>query len=139
MAELKTKVNNASVEDFISSIEDKGMQSDSFQLVKIFAAITNEPAKMWGSSIIGFGKYSYKSGSSKKENDMPLAAFSPRKQYITLYVMPSWGIFDDLFAKLGTYTTSKACLYIKKLSDVDTEVLKDVIELSYEESKRRLL
>lgn len=137
MAELKTKVNNAGVEDFINSIEDEVKRKDSFELLKIHEAITKEKAKMWGPSIVGFGKYSYKSGS--KENDMPLAAFSPRKQYITLYVMPSWGNLDELLRKLGSHSTSKACLYVKKLSDVDMNVLKEIIKVSYEESKRRLL
>jgi hypothetical protein len=137
MADLKTKVNSASVEDFINSIGDSEKIGDCFELVKIFEKITKEKAKMWGPSIIGFGKYTYKSGN--KENEMPLAAFSPRKQYITLYVMPSWGNLDELLAKLGNHSTSKACLYVKKLKDVDMEVLKEIIKVSFEESKKRLL
>jgi hypothetical protein len=138
MAELKTKVNNASVEDFILTLDDGEKQRDSFDLVKIFAEITGEPAKMWGPSIIGFGKYHYESGKGNPA-EMPLAAFSPRKQYITLYVMPSWGNLDELLPKLGKHTTSKACLYVKSLKDVDLEVLKEIIEASYAESKKRYL
>lgn len=137
MAELKTKVNNASVEDFINSLEDEEKRQDSFKLVNIFEKITNYKAKMWGPSIIGFGQYHYKSEKSSQEGDMPLAAFSPRKQNITLYVMPSWGNLDHLLVKLGKNETSKACLYIKKLSDVDLEVLKEIIKVSFEESKKR--
>jgi hypothetical protein len=135
MAELKTKVNNASVRDFISNLEDAEQRNDSLELVKIFETITKEPAKMWGPSIIGFGKYSY-IGSSKKKNEMALAAFSPRKQSITLYVMPGEGHLDGLLTKLGKHTTSKACLYIKRLKDIDIEVLKQVIQVSYAEAKK---
>ena len=139
MPELKTKVNNASVKEFIENLADEQRKQDSLVLLKMHEEITNEPAKMWGPSIVGFGKYTYKSGNSNKENEMPLAAFSPRKQYMTLYVMPSWGHIDQLLEKLGKHSTSKACLYIEKLSEIDLDVLREIIELSYEESKKRLL
>jgi hypothetical protein len=139
MGELKTTVNDASVNDFINSIEDENKRKETFVLLEMYEKITGEAAKMWGPSIIGFSKYSYKSDSSNKENEMPLAAFSPRKQNFTLYVMPSWGNLDELLAKLGKYSTSKACLYIKKLSDVDMQVLEEIIKVSFEESKKRLL
>lgn len=139
MAELKTKVNDASVTDFINSVEDEQKRKDAFELLKMFESVTKEKAKMWGTSIIGFGQYHYKSERSSQEGDWPLVGFSPRKQNLTLYVMPSFGNLDDLLKKLGKHTVSKGCLYIKRLSDVDIEVLRNIVKESFEESKRRLL
>jgi hypothetical protein len=139
MAELKTKVNDASVLDFINSVEDEQKRKDSLELLSIFEKITGEKAKMWGTSIIGFGMYHYKSERSSQEGDWPLAGYSPRKQNLTLYVMPSYGVIDELLLKLGKNSISKGCLYIKRLSDVNMEVLKEIIKNSYDEAKRRLL
>lgn len=139
MAELKTKVNDASVTDFINSVEDEQKRKDAFELLKMFESVTKEKPKMWGTSIIGFGQYHYKSERSSQEGDWPLVGFSPRKQNLTLYVMPSFGNLDDLLKKLGKHTVSKGCLYIKRLSDVDIEVLRNIVKESFEESKRRLL
>lgn len=136
MTELKTKVNDASVEDFLNSVPDLIRRKDSFTLLKIYQEIT-EQAKMWGTSIIGFGKYHYKSERSSQEGDWPLAAFSPRKQSLTLYVDPENFPEKSLFEKLGKSSTSKACLYINKLSDVDVKVLREIIEKSYLEAKKR--
>lgn len=139
MAEIKTKVNNASVKDFLNSVEDTQRRDDAFVLLDMYEEITGEKAKMWGSAIVGFGQYHYKSEKSRQEGDWPLAGFSPRKQNLTLYVMPSWGNLDELLKKLGKHGVSKACLYIKKLSDVDLDVLRDIIKTSLDESKKRLL
>lgn len=139
MAELKTKVNDASVIVFINSVGDDQRKKDAFELLSIFEKITREKGKMWGTSIIGFGMYHYKSERSSQEGDWPLAGFSPRKQNLTLYVMPSYGVIDDLLLKLGKNSISKGCLYIKRLSDVNMEVLKEIINKSYLEAKRRLL
>ena len=136
---IKTHVNNANVEDFISSIENKTRRDDGFRLLEIYSKITGEPAKMWGGSIVGFGKYHYKSERSSQEGDWPLAAFSPRKQSLTLYVMSGFVELDDLLQKLGKHKTSKGCLYINKLADVDTKVLGKIIERSYRASKENLL
>lgn len=92
---------------------------------------------MWGASIIGFGQYHYKSDRSRQEGDWPLAAFSPRKQYLTLYVMPGAGDYAELLAKLGKHKTSKGCLYIKKLADVDMRTLELIIERSYLDAKQQ--
>ncbi len=120
---IKTKVNDASVEDFINKVENETRRRDSFTLLEIYKTITNEPPKMWGSSIIGFGQYHYKSERSSQEGDWPLAGFSPRKQNLTLYVMSETADFSDLLKDLGKHKTSKACLYINKLADVDMKVL----------------
>lgn len=139
MSTVKTLPNDASVEDFLGAVQGEQKQKDSFELLAMFAKITGEKPRMWGTSIVGFGMYHYKSEHSSQEGDWPLAGFSPRKQYLTLYVMPSSGKLDDLLAKLGKHTTSKACLYINKLADVDKAVLAAIIERSYREAKKQLL
>ncbi|MGH7218366.1 MAG: DUF1801 domain-containing protein [Candidatus Microsaccharimonas sp.] len=138
MSELKTKPTDASAEDFITTIEDAVKREDSITLLELFKRATGQSPKMWGTSIIGFGQYHYKSERSAQEGDWPLVAFSPRKQSLTLYVMPSAGDFDKQFEKLGKFTTSVGCLYIKKLADVDVEVLEELVGRAYEKFKNEL-
>lgn len=139
MSELKTKPNDASVADFINSVPNEQRRKDSLTLLEMYKKATGLEPKMWGSSIVGFGVYHYKSERSSQEGDWPLAGFSPRKQTLTLYVMmPDFKELDDLLPKLGKHTTSKACLYINKLADVDQEVLRQIIKKSYLESKASL-
>lgn len=134
MDEMKTKVNDASVEEFLMSVDNEQKRKDSFEIVKIMRQVTKKEPKMWGPAIIGFGSYHYKYESGR-EGDMPQIAFSPRKQNITLYI----GVGDDsdnpLLKKLGKYTTSKVCLYIKKLADVDRKVLQELIADAFENSQ----
>ena len=134
----KTLVNDASVEDFINSVDGDVKKADAFMLLEIYKRVTGQPAKMWGASIVGFGQYHYKSERSSQEGDWPLAGFSPRKQNLTLYVMSDLHDYDDLLSKLGKHKTSKACLYINKLRDVNTEVLEKLIARSYEDAVRDL-
>ena len=134
----KTLVNDASVEDFINSVDGDVKKADAFTLLEIYKRVTGQPAKMWGASIVGFGQYHYKSERSSQEGDWPLAGFSPRKQNLTLYVMSDLHDYDDLLSKLGKHKTSKACLYINKLRDVNTEVLEKLIARSYEDAVRDL-
>ncbi|HEX5807241.1 MAG TPA: DUF1801 domain-containing protein [Anaerolineales bacterium] len=133
MAEIKTKVNEASVEEFLSTVENEQKRRDSLEILKIMKQVTKKEPKMWGPAIIGFGSYHYKYESGR-EGDMPQIAFSPRKQNLTLYI----GVGDDsdnpLLKKLGTYTTGKVCLYIKKLADVDREVLQELIADSFKKA-----
>lgn len=136
MSTLKTTVNDNSVEDFINAVPDATKREDSFVLLKLFSKITGQKPKMWGSSIIGFGMYHYKSERSTQEGDWPLAAFSPRKQNLTLYFMPGFDKYTALLAKLGKHKTSKGCLYINKLADVDMAVLEKLITQSYVEAKK---
>jgi len=137
---IKTRVNDASVEDFINSVDNETKRQDSFILLEMYKRATGEQPKMWGASMIGFGEYHYKSERSRQEGDWPLAAFSPRKQTLTLYVMPYYSDldFEKLLSKLGKHKTSKGCLYINKLADVDTEILERIIKLSYEDAKKHL-
>lgn len=135
MSEIKTKQTNASPEDFINAIADEKKRQDGLSLLKMYTAITGQPAKMWGPSMIGFGTYHYKSERSSQEGDWPLAAFSPRKASLTLYVMPGVNDYSDLLEKLGKHKTSKGCLYINKLADVDLDVLQQIIKKSYVDAK----
>lgn len=139
MSTIKTQVNDASVEEFLSSVDGEVKRADAFQLLEMYKEITKEKPKMWGSSMIGFGQYHYKSERSKQEGDWPLAAFSPRKQNLTLYVMPGFkNDYNDLLSKLGKHKTSVGCLYVNKLRDIDLGVLKQLIKRSYDEAKRAL-
>jgi len=129
MAELKTKINDASVTDFLNKIEDEEKRADSFEILKLMQQVTRQEPKMWGPSIVGFGNthYKYESG---REGDWFITGFSPRKQNLTLYVMGSFKPHVDLLKKLGKHKTGGGCLYIKKLKDVDTKILKELIQQS---------
>ena len=133
MAEIQTKVNDASVDEFLSKVEGEQKRQDSVELLKIMKQVTKQEPKMWGPAIIGFGSshYKYESG---REGDMPQIAFSPRKQNLTLYIGVGEDSDNPLLKKLGKYTTSKACLYIKKLADVDRNVLQELIADSFEKA-----
>lgn len=138
MAENKTKQTKASVDKFIDAIKDESIQSDCYKIIKIMKSVTKEEPKMWGPSIIGFGSYHYKYASGR-EGDMCIAGFSPRKQNLTIYLMPGFETQQDYLKKLGKYKTSKVCLYIKSLDDIDEKVLKDMISQSVREMKNFIL
>ena len=129
MAELKTKLNDASVTDFLNGIKDEEKRADSFEILKLMQQVTKQEPKMWGSSIIGFGNTHLKYASGR-ELDWFITGFSPRKQNLTLYVLGSFNPHTDLLKKLGKYKTGVGCLYINKLKDVDTKVLKELIKQS---------
>jgi hypothetical protein len=129
MAELKTKPTDQSVEAFIAAIPDQGRREDCAALVKLFKRVTGQPARMWGPSIVGFGSYHY-TYASGREGDWPVLAFSPRKQNLTLYLMLKYAEHGALMKKLGKHTTAKSCLYIKRLADIDTKVLEQLIAKS---------
>ena len=131
MAELKTKVNDASVEAFLNNVPDEKKRADAFRLMQIMREETGEEPRMWGDSIIGYGSYHYKYASGR-EGDMPLVGFSPRKASLTLY--PAFGFegYDELMSRLGKFTTSKACLYVKRLSDLDEATLRELVRRSAE-------
>ena len=131
MAELKTKLNDGDVEAFLNTVEDETKRDDCFEILKRMKQLTKSEPKMWGTSIIGFGEYHYKY-SSGREGDWFLTGFSPRKQNITLYIMSGFAHKEETLAKLGKHKTSKGCMYIKKLSDVDSTVLDKMITDSVE-------
>ena len=137
MAELKTLQNDSSVIGFLNQIEHKGRRTDSLALKQLFDESTGMKAKMWGDSIVGYGKYHYKSERSRQEGDWPLTAFSPRKQNLTVYIMPGFASYDEILAKLGKFKKSSgSCLYINKLADVDCAVLQDLIVQSVIDMKK---
>ncbi|MGE6354231.1 DUF1801 domain-containing protein [Flavobacterium sp. NPDC079362] len=132
MAKNKTTETNESIVDFINAfVEDEAKRNDAFKLIQIIQEITGLEPKMWGPSIIGFGNYHYKYASGH-EGDAPLVGFSPRKAAISLYIYVSPENREELISKLGKHKASKGCIYIKKLADIDIEVLKNMISLSLE-------
>jgi hypothetical protein len=135
MAKNKTTATEKSVDSFIARVDDETKRDDSHELVNIFKSVTKEEAKMWGASIIGFGSYHYKYESGR-EGDMCLTGFSPRKNAIALYIMNFDGK-DELLKKLGKTKPSKGCVYIKKLADIDTAVLKKMIDASVKYVKKK--
>ena len=137
MTTLKTLSNDANVNHFLNGLPDEVKKQDSFTLLDLFSSVTGQKPKMWGSSIVGFGQYHYKSDKSKQEGDWPLVAFSPRKQNLSLYIMPGFSDYDDLLDKLGKHKTSVACLYVNRLSDIDTVILEKIIERAYKEMQER--
>ncbi len=129
MAELKTKKTEASVEGFLATVDDEKKRADSDAILKMMKSVTRAEPKMWGPSIIGFGSYHYVYESGR-EGDWFLTGFSPRKQALSLYIMSGFDHYGELLGKLGKYKTGKGCLYIKKLEDVDTKVLKQLVNES---------
>jgi len=129
MAELKTKPTEESVSGFLNKVSDKSRREDCFTVLELMKDVTGEEPKMWGSSIVGFGRYRYKYESGTKGEWM-ITGFSPRKNDLTLYIMMGFEAVSDLMARLGKHKTGKSCLYIKKLADVDLGVLRKVLEKS---------
>ncbi len=136
MAENKTRATRASVKDFMNSIDDKQMRADARKVAAMMRRATGKRARMWGTSIVGYGTYHYRYASGR-EGDFMITGFSPRKQALTVYIMPGFTPFDTLMAKLGKYKTGKSCLYIKRLADVDENVLERLIDDSVEHMRRK--
>ena len=134
--EPKTRETDASVEDFLNSVENKERREDAFRVLEMYKRATGLPPKMWGTAIIGFGTrpIKYADGS---EMDWPMAAFSPRKQNMTIYAINGSAKQPELLAKLGKHSTSKACLYIKRLADVDEKVLESIIKDSFSHVEKK--
>lgn len=129
MAEIKTKQTNADVIEFINTFADtEQKRADSFELLKLMQDFTGFEPKMWGPSIIGFGSYHYKSERSRQEGDWPLVGFSPRKAAISLYVFTGAKEHEYLLEGLGKFKMGKACIYVKKLSDINQAVLKKLMK-----------
>ncbi|MBK9163130.1 MAG: DUF1801 domain-containing protein [Acidobacteria bacterium] len=134
-AELKTQETDASVEDFIGSVENETLQQDAFRLLEMFKRITKEEPKMWGPSIIGFGSRTLKYESGR-ELDWMITGFSPRKANLSLYVLCGAEGEDELLAKLGKYKNGVSCLYINKLADIDEKVLERLIKVSVAKARK---
>jgi hypothetical protein len=136
MAENKTNPTKLSVTAFINTLTDPTRRADAKMLVSLMESAAGEKPKMWGPSIIGFGSYHY-TYDSGREGDMPLIAFSPRKAATVLYNVMAFSDSEALLAKLGKHTTGKGCLYIKKLAEIDQQVLKTMIRKSLATSRAR--
>lgn len=129
MSDNKTKPTNVSVDEFLATVSQE-RADEARKIIAIMARITGEPAVMWGPSIIGFGSVHYKYDSGR-EGDMPLLGFSPRKASLTIYFMEGFDQYEDELAQLGKTKTSKGCLYVTKLANIDLGVLTNMIESSY--------
>lgn len=131
MAKNKTTETQNSVIDFINTVEDLTKRNDSFELVKLMQEQTGYEPKMWGPAIIGFGSYHYKYASGH-EGDAPLVGFSPRKDAVSLYLCSSFESKEELLSKFGKHKAGKGRIYIKKIADIDIEILKKMILYSVE-------
>ena len=136
MAENKNKATAKSVPDFLNSIEDEGRRKDCLTISALMEELTGSKPKMWGESIVGFGDYHYKSAAGR-EGDWFLAGFASRKQALTLYIMGYLEFYTDILEKLGKHKHGKGCLYIKKLEDIDMEVLNTLISSSIQRVKEQ--
>jgi len=136
MAELKTKSNDGDVSAFLNAVQDEQKRKDSFVILEKMKKITKAEPKMWGTNIIGFGTYHYKYDSGR-EGDWFLTGFSPRKQNLTLYIMSGFDRKEEDLARLGKHKSGKGCLYIKKLSDIDSAILDKLITGSVEDLRKK--
>ena len=131
MTDNKTRPTKASVTGFINAIDDRQMRADAKKVAAMMRRATGNRARMWGPSIVGYGSYHYRYESGR-EGDFMITGFAPRKQALTLYIMSGFSRFSKLMSKLGKYRTGKSCLYIKRLDDVDEDVLEQLIRESVE-------
>ena len=129
MADNKTKMTDESVVAFLNKIEDDTRKQDCLTVMELMKEVTGEDARMWGSSIVGFGSYHYRYESGR-EGDSTLVGFSPRKQNLTLYIMAGFDEYEGLRDKLGKIKMGKGCLYVNKLADVDLQVLRELVKQS---------
>ena len=129
MAELKTAENDASVDEFLDGVENETRREDCRAVVSLMREVTGEEPRMWGGSIIGFGRYHYVYESGR-EGDWFLTGVSPRKGSLTLYIVAGFDRYDELMSKLGRHKTGKSCLYVNRLDDIDLDVLRELVERS---------
>ncbi|MCB9765769.1 MAG: DUF1801 domain-containing protein [Alphaproteobacteria bacterium] len=129
MATLKTHETDASVDAFLDAVEDERKRADARAICDLMAEITGEPPRMWGPTIVGFGRYAY-TYESGRTGEWMRVGFSPRKRNLTLYIMPGFSEYDGLMGQLGRFKTGKSCLYINKLADVDQGVLRELVSRS---------
>ena len=126
MSDLKTRPTPLSVDAFVEAVDDEHKRADCRAVAELMADITGAEGVMWGSSIVGFGSYHYRYASGR-EGDFFEAGFSPRKRALTIYVMAGFAEYDDLLARLGKHSTGKSCLYVKRLADIDLDVLREML------------
>jgi hypothetical protein len=135
MAELKTQPNSASVDEFLNSIKDEKKKTSSRRILDIMEQASGEQPQLWGNSIVGFGRYHYKYASGR-EGEWFLTGFSPRKANLTLYITSGFDQFPNLLEKLGKFKTGSSCLYIKKIEDIDLNILEELIRASVDHMRK---
>ncbi len=126
MSANKTQPTGADVHAFLNAVEHPTRRADGLRLDAIFREVTGFRPVMWGPTIVGYGRYHYRYASGR-EGDFLATGFSPRKADLSVYIMPGYGDFGDLLARLGKHRKGKSCLYLNKLSDIDEDVLRDLI------------
>lgn len=136
MARQKTRKNSASVEAYLQSVENPTRRDDSLAMLELMSDVTGEEARMWGSSIVGFGSYHYVYESGR-EGDAMLTGFSPRKQNLAIYIMPGFSAHGSLLEKLSKHKTGKSCLYVNTLADIDMKVLKKLVQRSVQQMRKK--
>lgn len=127
----KTVATAADPQAFVEAVEHKTRKADAETLLEVYSRITGKAPKMWGPTLIGYGSYHYKYDSGR-EGDFLAAGFSPRKQNMTLYIMPGYQDLDEKLSRLGKHKLGKSCLYINKLADVDMDVLEEIISFGWD-------
>ena len=136
MADVKTKQKSSSVTAYLNSIENTSRRADAKAMHKLMREVTGERARMWGSSLVGYGSYSYPYASGQSGSSA-LCGFSPRKQNLVVYIMPGFKPYKSLMAKLGKYRTGKSCLYINKIENVDKTVLRKLVDKSVRDMRKK--
>jgi len=137
MSEIKTKPSNLDVDKFLSTVEPETKRTDSLELKMLFDRVVHEKASLWNNNMIGYGSYHYKSERSRQEGDWPLTGFSPRKQYIAIYIMSGVNNYTDLLEKLGRFNMSSgSCIYVNKLKDINLDILGEIISASVSDMKK---
>ena len=136
MGEIKTKPSDLDIDKYLMSVEPEKRRADGIELKKLFDSVVKEKPALWNNNMIGYGTFHYKSDRSKQEGDWPLTAFSVRKQNLTIYIMSGAAKYGELLSKLGKYKISTgSCIYINKLEDIKTDVLKEIISASVSDMK----
>jgi len=137
MSGIKTKPSDFDIDKFLMSVEPEKKRVDSLELKKLFDSVVKEKPSLWNNNMIGYGSYHYKSDRSKQEGEWPLTGFSPRKQYIAIYIMSHVGNYKDLLSKLGKFKISTgSCIYVNKIEDINLDVLKEIISTSVSDMKK---
>ena len=137
MSEIKTKPSDQDIDKFLQSVEPEKKRMDSIEFKKLFDSVVKEKASLWNNNMIGYGSYHYKSERSKQEGDWPLTGFSPRKQYIAVYIMSGVNNYKELLGQLGKFKISSgSCIYINKIEDINTDILKKIITVSVSDMKK---
>lgn len=137
MCGIKTRPGDLDVDKFLMSVEPERKREDSIEMKKLFDRVLQEKATLWNNNMIGYGSYHYKSDRSKQEGDWPLTGFSPRKQYLAVYIMSGVNNYKDLLGKLGKYKISSgSCIYVNKIEDINLDILEKIISASVSDMKK---